>query len=277
MNQPSSPDQQALQAALQGCDTTAALAAATALVRKNPADPRLRVALFQLLLVTGQWDRALTQGKVAADMDAGAIPMARVFEILITCEKMRQQVLAGQSTPLIMGEPPAWLAGMFEALRLQNQGSNEAAAQVRASALEQAPAVPGSIDGERFEWCSDADSRFGPVLEACITGKYYWIPFEQIASISIEEPVDLRDFTWAPVVIEFVNRGQTDAFVPSRYPGSETQTDGALQLARSTAWNEPAPGTFIGLGQREFATDASTYPMLACRSIRFDHPAPAAG
>ena len=34
-------------------------------VRKDPADAGLRVFLFQLLAVVGQWDRALTQVKLA--------------------------------------------------------------------------------------------------------------------------------------------------------------------------------------------------------------------
>ena len=39
-------------------------------VRANPADPRLRVFLFQLLSVLGQWERALNQLSVAAELDA---------------------------------------------------------------------------------------------------------------------------------------------------------------------------------------------------------------
>jgi len=58
-------------------------------VRKQPADPRLRVFLFQLLAVLGQWDRALTQLKVAADLDPSALAMLRTYQEALRCEVLR--------------------------------------------------------------------------------------------------------------------------------------------------------------------------------------------
>lgn len=40
-------------------------------VRANPSDSKLRVFLFQLLSVLGQWDRALNQLNVAAELEIG--------------------------------------------------------------------------------------------------------------------------------------------------------------------------------------------------------------
>ena len=42
-------------------------------VRRQPADRKLRVFLAQVLMVTGDWDRALTQLSVAAELDPGAL------------------------------------------------------------------------------------------------------------------------------------------------------------------------------------------------------------
>ena len=44
-------------------------------VRKAPRDPRLRVFLFQLFCVFGEWDRAVTQLTVAAQLDPLTVPM----------------------------------------------------------------------------------------------------------------------------------------------------------------------------------------------------------
>ena len=55
----------------------AALSSLQDQVRKDPAKAELRVFLFQLLSVMGQWERALTQLNVAADLDARALAMAR--------------------------------------------------------------------------------------------------------------------------------------------------------------------------------------------------------
>lgn len=269
------PSSAEIHDAIRNNDPAKALAAATALVKRAPADPRCRVALFQLLVLTGQWERALTQAKVAAEMDAGALPMARSFEVLIACEQLRARVLQARMTPLIMGEPREWLASFFEALRLDNDGKHEAARQLRELALQDLPAVSGNIDGQTFEWLTDADSRFGPAMEVCIAGKYYWLPYEQIRRIVIEPPSDLRDFAWIPAELTLTNAGQMPCFLPARYPGSERHANGAVVLGRSTEWLESAAGSYVGAGQRELASDVSTYPLLSCRLIEFDVPAAA--
>ena len=48
-------------------------------IRQDPAKVELRVFLFQLLAVTGQWDRALTQLNVAGEMDASTLPMVQTY------------------------------------------------------------------------------------------------------------------------------------------------------------------------------------------------------
>ncbi|MHC4229658.1 MAG: tetratricopeptide repeat protein [Planctomycetota bacterium] len=51
-----------------------ALAALESEVRADPANAKLRVFLFQLLCVLGDWERALTQLNTAAELDA-ILPM----------------------------------------------------------------------------------------------------------------------------------------------------------------------------------------------------------
>ena len=48
----------------------AALAELQDSVRKNAADVKLRVFLFQLLAILGKWERSLTQLNVAGELDA---------------------------------------------------------------------------------------------------------------------------------------------------------------------------------------------------------------
>jgi hypothetical protein len=111
-----------------------------------------------------------------------------------------------------------------------------------------------------FDWIADADMRLGPVLEAILNGRYYWIPFSRTRRIEIEKPEDLRDLVWMPAHFEFANGGEAVGLIPTRYPGSETSEDGAICLARKTVWQEVSPGVFHGLGQRLLATDKGEYP-----------------
>lgn len=243
-------------------------------VRKAPAEVKKRIFLVQMLMVTGQWDRALTQLKVIADLDAGSLPMVHTYREAIRCEALRLRVFAGTATPLVFGDPERWVALLLEALRLGAEGHFEQAQTIRDEAFDLAPATPGTLNGQHFEWIADADPRLGPVIEAIVNGAYYWIPMHRIREIRIGDPEDLRDVVWMPVEFVWSNGGETVGLIPTRYPGSENSGDERIRLSRKTEWQEPAQGSFTGLGQRMFATDAGEFPILDVRQITLNSPVP---
>jgi type VI secretion system protein ImpE len=253
-------------------DLEGALAEAQALVRQSFSDPKHHVLLFQVLAVLGQWSRALSQLAILEEMEPAMATMVRTYQIAIKCEELRASVFQGQHTPLLLGEPGQWMALLLQSLKMMVLGKPQEAAELRASAFEAAPSNPGTIDGVEFQWLADADSRIGPVLEAIINGKYYWIPFSNVSSIQIEKPVDLRDLVWIPSSLTLTNGGEMVALLPVRYPGSEASVDPTIRLARRTEWVGRESDPVTGLGQRMFATDGNEYPLLDTRSIKF-HPA----
>jgi type VI secretion system protein ImpE len=252
---------------LKSGDPVAALAHLQEQVRAKPADAKLRIFLFQLLCVLGQWERAANQLTVASNLDPGALAMAQTYGDAVRCEAVRGDVFAGKTSPMIFGQPEQWLALLIESLLLAGRGEHERSQQLRSSAFDEAPASPGDIDGRAFSWISDADSRLGPVLEAVVNGRYYWVPFSRLIKVQIEPPEDLRDMVWMPAHLQFENGGESVAFIPTRYPGSEASSDGLIVLARKTVWEEIAPDTFRGLGQRVFATDIDDIPLMEIRTI----------
>jgi type VI secretion system protein ImpE len=252
---------------LRNGDPAAALAQLQQQVRAAPADPKLRVFLFQLLCVLGQWDRALNQLNVASGLDASALAMAQTYGDAVRCEAIRDDVFNGRKSPMIFGQPEQWLALLIESLLAAGHGEQDRSQQLRATAFEEAPATAGDLNGEPFAWIADADSRIGPVLEAVINGRYYWVPFTRLTKVQIEPPEDLRDFVWMPAHLEFENGGESVALIPTRYAGSATADDGLIALARKTVWEEIAPDTHRGLGQRILTTDTSEVPLMEVRTI----------
>jgi len=159
------------------------------------------------------------------------------------------------------------MALQMEALKLTAAGHYAQARQLRDEAFELAPTTAGTIDGKPFEWIADADARLGPMLEAIVNGRYYWIPFHRIRKIQVEEPADMRDMVWTPVHFEWANGGEMVGMIPTRYPGSEASDDSQIRLARKTEWVQRDEETFFGLGQRMLATDEGDYPLIDVRSI----------
>lgn len=239
-------------------------------VRSNPAAVPPRIFLVQLLMTLGAWDRALTQLKVLEEMDASTLPMVRTYEMAIRCERLRLSVISGERSPLVFGDPQPWLALLLQSLSLLNAGKLEQATQLRAEALEQAPACSGTLNGEAFQWIADADSRFGPVLEVLLNGAYYWVPFNRIQAIEIAPPADVRDLIWLPAKFTWANQGEADGLIPVRYPLVDGADEAALLMARRTDWQALDDATFIGHGQRMLATDAAEAGLLEVRELRLD-------
>ncbi len=240
-----------------------ALAALQDVVRKDPSNAKYRVFLFQLLSVMGNWSRALNQLNVAAELDISTLPMVQTYREALQCEALRAEIFAGKRAPLVLGEPDPWLVLLIESL---HAATPEQAASMRAQAMELAPATSGRINGEPFEWLADTDARLGPVLEAIVNGRYYWIPFYRLQKIELEAPTDLRDKVWSAATLTTANGGETVALIPTRYNETIGAGKDELSLARLTEWD--ANG--FGLGQRMFATDGGDYALLDIRTIELD-------
>jgi len=243
-------------------------------VRAKPTDAKLRVFLFQLMAIQGDWEKALTQLNVAADLDAATLLMAQVCRPALSTEALRAEIFAGSKTPLVLGEPENWIGTLLEANKLLSKGHTTGATELREKAFESAPATSGTLNGEKFEWIADADQRLGPVIEALVDGKYYWIPMHRISRIEMEAPTDLRDLIWAPATFTWSTGAKAIGLIPVRYPETETLGDNLAKLSRKTEWADRG-GTSVGIGQRLLTTDAVEMPLLEVRELVLD-TAPAA-
>jgi type VI secretion system protein ImpE len=257
---------------LQKNDLDGALSTIQETIRANPSEAKHRIFLFQLLCIMGDWKRAVTQLKVSAELDPLALMMAQTYREGIICEVYREKVFAGEKVPLIFGEPEDWMAPLLEALKMHAQGNVTQAEELRTKAFELAPTMSGEINGTSFEWISDADMRLGPILEIVVDGKYYWMPFTSIKSMTIEPPVDLRDSVWMPASIKLNNGGDIVSLIPTRYSGSEKSADPKIKLSKVTDWLAIGEEAYSGLGQRILATDDGDVAIMDIRTLMMNQP-----
>lgn len=244
-------------------------------IRSKPDDQALRRYLFQLEAVLGRLDKSLNQLQVLGSLDADSMMLAQIFRPVITCELLRREVFAGSRSPLVFGEPMDWVGWLIQANVHVARGEFEAAAALRNQAFDAAPESAGQLNGQAFAWLADADSRLGPVVEAFIEGKYFWVPLVRIQKLELEKPNDLRDLVWLPARFTWTNGGAVSGHIPVRYPGTEKSEDDALKLARRTDWMEKPSGTWLGLGQRMLTSDLGDHPLLETTLIEMN-PAPIA-
>jgi type VI secretion system protein ImpE len=215
-------------------------------------------------------------------MDPVSLGMAQIYREALHCEALRTKVFEGKVSPLIFGEPAEWMALLVEALKLSANGKLKESQLLRDTAFEAAPATSGRIDDRPFDWIADADSRLGPMLEVILNGRYYWVPFQNIQKIAMEEPADLRDLVWTPALFTWSNGGELAGLIPTRYCGSDASEDSQIVQARKTEWTEVGDGLVVGTGQRVISTDADDFSLMDIRLIELetdaeqsDTPAPA--
>lgn len=235
-------------------------------IRNNPADVKLRLCLFQLLAVQGQWQRALGQLQVIAQLDGSLMELAQTYRSAIRAEVHRNEVFAGKRRPLLLGEAAPWLVQLLDALQHDAKGDSAQALAARQAAMAAAPEVAGQSSGEPFAWIVDGDARLGPVVEAVIRGQYHWLSFEQIVDLHVEAPTDLRDMVWQQARLTLENAEEVFALLPVRYPDLASADD-AIKLARKTEWQELGDDLYLGRGQKMWMTDQGELALLDIRQL----------
>jgi type VI secretion system protein ImpE len=257
-------------ALLRDGDLAGARAALVETVRTHPSDEQARMFLFQLLALTGEWDKARTQVQALAQLSAEAQMLAAAYGQAIEAEAVRKSVFEGDAAAEILVNPDGWAGGLAKANQLLAKGDVDAGLAEREAAFDAAPDTPGKFNDIAFDWISDADGRFGPSFEIIIAGRYGIVPFDAVERITSDGPVDLRDLIWYPVQVAFKSGQSVAAFLPARYPGTETVDDNQQRLARATGWNETAWGE-AGAGQRLWTlSDGDDHGLLSLRTLVFD-------
>lgn len=255
---------------LRAGDLEGARAHLVDIIKRAPADQPARLFLFQLLCLTGEWEKAKTHLRALASVSPEAQMLAVNYNMAIDAELARAEVFSGRGQPAVLVADSGWAGDLAAALGASAAGREADAQARREQAFDAAPDTPGEIDGVRFDWIADADVRFGPAFEAIIAGRWGLVPFEAVERIESEGPKDLRDLIWLPVELAFRTGVSVNALLPTRYPGTETGSDAALKLGRGTDWRD-APWGQAGLGQHVWGlSDGSEVDLLSLRRLVFD-------
>lgn len=216
--------------------------AASAALRENPTDERLRSFLFELLCFAGDFDRAdkhleLLAGKTK-DRQLGALHLRAALATARTREEM---FAAGDAPP----PPPP-------------------------------PAQPltGSCNGKRFTSLTDADPRVGARLEVFAAGNYLFVPFEHLAELAIEPPRRLRDLLWCPARLAcgpHFGGGQElgDVLLPALAPLTWRHPEDSVRLGRLSVWESDGNSELL-FGQKLLLIDNEEIPLLEVRHLTIE-------
>jgi type VI secretion system protein ImpE len=231
-------------------------------VKAAPADQGKRLFLFELLAFAGDLDRARRQidavqyGK--PELDTAVLG----YRKLLDAEEVRRRVFRDGIMPQFFVPPPESLGKRLEAVNSLRAQKFTEAAELLAQASEAAPPFHGKLNDKPLDALRDCDDLFGPVLEVMVHGNYYWLPLEQVNSLTLAAPKFPRDLLWAPAKLTVRDGPAGDAFLPVLYPNSHEHPNDQVKLGRMTDWKQAEGGPVQGVGLRMLLVgdEASSLP-----------------
>jgi type VI secretion system protein ImpE len=257
---------------LEFSQLSAAVADLTQDVKAHPTDTHLRTFLFELLCFQGEYQRAGNQLDVIGLKDEKAGIGIEVYRQLLQAEITRRRVFTGAARPTFLLDPPQHVLHQLDGIACLQLGQAGEAKALFAQAGILRPRCEGVVNGHSFTAWRDSDDRISSILEVLIRETYAWIPFEQIHTVRLEPPRQLRDLLWAPITIEVEGGQGGEAFVPVLYAGSEHDDNEQVRLGRLTDWINLGEGIAGGVGQRTFIMDIGERSLLEIRDLTMQQP-----
>jgi type VI secretion system protein ImpE len=248
-----------------------AIDAALQSVKSKPTDVTARFFLSELLCFAGEFERADRQLETIMQQTTEAAVRISLFRQLLRGEIARQQFFREGRLPEFLVEPTPALRLHLEASIALRENKPQEAADLLAAAEDQRPSIAGTFDGTPFDDCRDLDDLTAPLLEVLTsTGKYYWVPLENVESIEFSPPERAMDLVWRTAQVNVAGGPEGGVYVPVLYPGTGEAGDSQLQLGRGTDWRGGDGSPVRGIGQKMFLFGEEAKPLMQLRHLQFE-------
>jgi type VI secretion system protein ImpE len=241
-------------------------------VKDSPGDSGLRVLLFQVLTLLGDFQKAERHIDIIAAQDvkteAGIMP----YKNLLHGEKVRQEVYNGERRPDFLPKTPAYAERYLLALEQLKNNEFESAEKTFELLEEDRPPLAGTVNDQSFADIRETDSFLSYFIEAFVHERYVWIPFEFIREMILPAPESLFDLIWIPARITAWSGLTLNCFLPVVYPESPFHEDDRIKMGRMTDWRQLGGPFYKGLGQHVFQIGENDVPLLEIRELMLNQP-----
>jgi type VI secretion system protein ImpE len=237
-------------------------------VKANPADHGKRIFLFELLVFAGDLERARKQIELVeyGELEVDAAVMG--YRKLLDAELTRRKLFEEGTAPRFFGEAPEHVHWRLDALACLREGRTADALARLEKADEAVAALRGQLNDKPFDSLRDYDDVLGTVLEVLARDAYYWVPLEQIASLTMSAPRFPRDVIWLPASLEMKSGEAGQVFLPALYFDSHSHADEQIKLGRATDWTGGDDGPVRGAGSRIFRSGDQDVPLVNWRRLQ---------
>ena len=240
-------------------------------VKRRPADWDAREFLCELLILSGDLERADKHMDVLGHQNPQLMVGVALLRQLVRAEQARQQLFSEGRLPEMLGEPDAGLRAALRASVLLREGDIEQAKRILDEAEENREPLVGYVNGGKVDDFRDLDDLVSGVLELLTSnGKYYWVPFKRIKQMEFHPAERTLDLLWRRAHIEVDQDGPSgEVYIPVTYvPLGGAMSDEA-RLGRTTDWVGGEESPMRGIGQRIFLVGEEALPIMDIQELRF--------
>ncbi|MCA9148183.1 MAG: hypothetical protein KDA92_02725 [Planctomycetales bacterium] len=238
-------------------------------VKAHPTDFSRRYLLSELLCFAGDFERADKQLDVVFQQATDQVMRISLVRHLIAAETSRQKFFTEGRLPDFIGEPTESLQKRLEASVELRVGNHVAAMQFLAAAEEMRPTVSGECNGQAFESLRDLDDLLSGVFEVLTsTGKYFWIPMEQVELVEFQPPQRPLDLLWREAHMIVTDGPDGVVYVPSIYAPHRETDDDQLRLGRGTDWLGDDGQVVQGRGLRMFLIGDDDRTIMDLKTLK---------
>lgn len=252
-----------------------ALEEVKAYLKARPSDQEARHLYIDLLVLSGEYERADNQCSLAATLSPDATMGFALLRNELRAMAAREAWFASGAVPEFP-QGPSQLDQLALRLGIAHREGNSRDARAALDALENLRGEHPLIwNGKAISDFRDLDDRIPHALEVIMTGgAYLWIDFAKIAALSIEPIARPRDLAFRRAELSLIDGAAASVLLPAVYHG--TGKDAKLRLGRETEWIEEATGITTGRGQRCFLAGDELVSFHDTHSLEIV-PAPSAG
>lgn len=242
---------------------------AVARVKDDPKAADARVALTQLLAITGDLERAETHARMAQQLaPKAAMQVAQLRQYLRAMHARAQWWGAGAVPDMPLGPTAADRAALE--LNIALGAGQEAEISAAAEMLDRAAdSVKGTLNGAPFDGFRDLDDRLPHALEALTPGGHYlWLDFSKVVEVVLAPLASMLDLVARPARVTLTDGSAADLRLPATYdmPRSPQET-----LARSTDFAPLSGGLTRAYGQRAFLAGEEIIALHDIEKLTLTH------
>ncbi len=252
---------------IDSAELSEAITVAGAAVKTSPRSVSTRLALVDLLIVAGAYERAETHARLAADAAPDLAVGLGVLRQHLRGMFTREAWASDGALPDFPGGPSE-CDGLAIKLNLAIRAGDAAECENALAALEAArDHRPAIWNGEPVEDLRDLNDALPHALEVISSGgNYLWVDFERISAIRFKQRESIRDLAFRRASLLLADGAEAEILVPAVYLGSE---DASHRLAHKTEWNDGPGGTVLGTGQRGYLVNDEMKGIHDAEEIRF--------